>query len=75
MTDMVAILDELTILEANEESFVIVLQHGGNDVTCKQPVGSFHLHLFTLSGTPKSYYFLDKDRQRAQAFWGSCPLG
>ena len=30
--DMVAMLDELTI-EANEESFVIVLQHGGNDVT------------------------------------------
>ena len=26
-----AVLDELTI-EANEESFVIVLQHGGNDV-------------------------------------------
>ena len=31
---MAAMLDELT-LEANEESFVIVLQHGGNDVTCK----------------------------------------
>ena len=30
--DMAAMLDELTI-EANEESFVIVLQHGGNDVT------------------------------------------
>ena len=29
---MAAMLDELTI-EANEESFVIVLQHGGNDVT------------------------------------------
>ena len=27
-----AMLDELTI-EASEESFVIVLQHGGNDVT------------------------------------------
>ena len=27
-----AMLDELTI-EANEESFVIVLQHDGNDVT------------------------------------------
>ena len=26
-------LEELTI-EANEESFVIVLQHGGNDVNC-----------------------------------------
>ena len=30
--DMADMLDELTI-EANEESFVIVLQHGGNDVT------------------------------------------
>ena len=30
--DMAAILDELTI-EANEESFVIVLQHSGNDIT------------------------------------------
>ena len=30
--DMAAMLDELTI-EANEESFVIFLQHGGNDVT------------------------------------------
>ena len=30
-------LDELTI-EANEESFVIVLQHGGNDVTCKRSI-------------------------------------
>ena len=28
---MAAMLDELTI-EANEESFVTVLQHGGNDV-------------------------------------------
>ena len=33
--DVAAILDELTI-EANEESFVIVLQHGGNDVTWKR---------------------------------------
>ena len=30
-------MDELTI-EANEESFVIVLQHGGNDVTCKRSI-------------------------------------
>ena len=30
--DVAAMLDELTI-EADEESFVIVLQHGGNDVT------------------------------------------
>ena len=30
--DVVAMLDELTI-EANEESFVIILQHSGNDIT------------------------------------------
>ena len=30
--DVVAMLDELTI-EANEESFVTILQHGDNDVT------------------------------------------
>ena len=30
--DVAVMLDELAI-EANEESFVIVLQHGGNDVT------------------------------------------
>ena len=30
--DVAAMLDERTI-QANEESFVIVLQHGGNDVT------------------------------------------
>ena len=35
--DVVAMLDELTI-EADEESFVIVLQHGGNDVTCKRAI-------------------------------------
>ena len=29
--DVAAMLVELTI-EANEESFVIVLQHGGNDI-------------------------------------------
>ena len=33
--DVAAMVDNLT-LEANEESFVIVLQHGGNDVTCKR---------------------------------------
>ena len=32
-----AILVEVTI-EANEESLVIVLQHGDNDVTCKQSI-------------------------------------
>ena len=37
--DVVAMLVELTI-EANEESFVIVHQHGGNDVTCKSRIGS-----------------------------------
>ena len=35
--DVAAMLDELTI-EANEESFVIVLQHGGNDVTCERSI-------------------------------------
>ena len=35
--DVAAMLDELTI-EANEESFVIVHQHGGNDVTCKSRI-------------------------------------
>ena len=32
-------LDEL-IIEANEQSFVIVLQHGSNDVTCKQSINT-----------------------------------
>ena len=32
-------LVELTT-EANEESFVIILQHGGNDVTCKSSICS-----------------------------------
>ena len=36
--DVAAMLVELTI-EANEESFVIVHQHGGNDVTCKSRIG------------------------------------
>ena len=35
--DVAAMLVELTI-EANEESFVIVHQHGGNDVTCKSRI-------------------------------------
>ena len=35
--DVVAMLVELTI-EANEESFVIVHQHGGNDVNCKSRI-------------------------------------
>ena len=38
-------LDELTI-EADEESFVIVLQHGGNDVNCNPRIG--------ISSTEKS---------------------
>ena len=32
-----AMLDELTI-EANEESFIVVLQHGGNNVTWKRSI-------------------------------------
>ena len=35
--DVAAMLGERTI-EASEESFVIVLQHGGNDVTCKRSI-------------------------------------
>ena len=36
---MAAMLDELTI-EADEESFVIILQHGTNDITWKQPIAN-----------------------------------
>ena len=36
--DVAAMLVQLTI-EADEESFVIVLKHGGNDVTCKGSPG------------------------------------
>ena len=35
--DVAAMLVELTI-EADEESFVIVIQHGGNDITCKRSI-------------------------------------
>ena len=46
--DVAAMLDELTI-EANEESFVVVLQHGGNDVTCKQSIlGFLWRHVTTI---------------------------
>ena len=38
--DVAAMLVELTI-EADEESFVIVLQHGGNDVTCKEDTNGY----------------------------------
>ena len=38
---MAAMLVELTI-EANEKSFVIVLQHGSNDITCKQSILALH---------------------------------
>ena len=40
--DVVAMLDELTV-EANEESFVIVLQHGGNDVVISVPQKHFKM--------------------------------
>ena len=33
---------ELTI-ETNEESFVIVHQHGGNDINCKSRIGNVQL--------------------------------
>ena len=39
--DVAAMLVEVTI-EANEESFVIVHQHGGNDVTCKPSIGDLN---------------------------------
>ena len=42
--DVAAMLDELTI-EANEESFVIVLRHGGNDITCILSIEGFHCAL------------------------------
>ena len=42
--DVAAMLVELTI-EANEESFVIVHQHGGNDVTCKSRILTLTLTL------------------------------
>ena len=38
--DVAAMLVELT-REANEESFVIVHQHGGNDVTCKSRIQKY----------------------------------
>ena len=41
--DVAAMLVELTI-EANEESFVIVHQHGGNDVTCKSRIAESPKH-------------------------------
>ena len=47
-------LDELTI-EANEESFVIVLQHGGNDVTCKRSIMAI---TFTVDITVLSHVVL-----------------
>ena len=46
--DVVAMLEELTI-EANEESFVIILQHGGNDVSCNPRITAISVnmkHLF-----------------------------
>ena len=36
---MAAMLDKLTI-KANEKYLVIVLQHGGNDVTCKRSIST-----------------------------------
>ena len=42
---MTKMLDELTI-EANEESLVVVLQHGGNDVTWKRCIDHSSVILF-----------------------------
>ena len=40
---MAAMLDELTI-EADEESFVIILQHGGNDKMCERSIKLAHVY-------------------------------
>ena len=40
--DVAAMLVELTI-EANEESFVIVHQHGGNDVNCNPRIANINV--------------------------------
>ena len=55
--DVAAMLDELTI-EANDESFVIVLQHGGNDATCKRSIGDFRVSFrlcFKVSPSAKPF--------------------
>ena len=46
--DVVAMLDELTI-EANEESFVIIHQHGSNDVTCKLSIDQCNANRYQLT--------------------------
>ena len=60
--DVAAMLVELT-REANEEPFVIVHQHGGNDVTCKSRINCIDFHrlamliwlLFRLKVTESSF--------------------
>jgi hypothetical protein len=45
--DMAAMLEDIT-KEANDKSFVIVYQHGGDDVTCKRRI-PVELKLFLYS--------------------------
>ena len=49
-------LVELTI-EANEESFVIVLQHGGNDVTWKRPIDPLYICSNAANLDTEQYFF------------------
>ena len=60
-------LDELTI-EANEESFVVVLQHGGNDVTCKgSVVRDVFSELDELAESPEVTIFLTESVYQARS--------
>ena len=52
---------ELTT-EANEESFVIILQHGGNDVTCKPSIVSDKVESLTS-------YFGNRPGDRENGVW------
>ena len=65
--DVVAMLVQLTI-EANEESFVIVLQHGGNDVTCKRSIVECSYQL-------KKSYKISEKSFLLHHFGAFCPVG
>ena len=52
-------LDELTI-EANEQSFVIILQHSGNDVTWKRSIVKKLDENANENCTPQNELFLNK---------------
>ena len=81
--DVAAMLVELTI-EANEESFVIVHQHGGNDVNCNPRIvlskGPFFLvfyfctfkpwHLcLNLGGIRVLFFFKGTHQNNTQVQW------